>query len=133
MILVDTNVLIDVISKDPKWARWSIEKLIARSDQGPLLINDIIYAELSARFSSEALLHEAIDAMNIVLERLPERSLFRAGRAFRIYRASGGPRTSLIADFLIGAHAETMNIPILTRDTRRYRSYFPDVELISPN
>jgi predicted nucleic acid-binding protein len=130
--LVDTNVLIDVIAKDDVWARWSIDKLTAQSGQGPLLINDIIYAELSARFASEALLRETMDTMDLVLERLPEQSLFPAGRAFRAYRAKGGPRTSLIADFLIGAHAATAALPILTRDARRYRTYFPEVELITP-
>ncbi len=134
MILVDTNVLIDVISKDAKWSIWSIEQLTIAPElkRAPLVINDIVYAELSARFSSEALLHETIHTMELSLERLPEQSLFRAGQAFGAYRKSGGPRTSLIADFLIGAHADVAKIPILTRDARRYRSYFPSVELISP-
>jgi predicted nucleic acid-binding protein len=132
VILVDTNVLIDVISHDPTWFAWSRDKLDAQSSSGPLLINDIIYAELSARFASEALLREAIAAMNLAFERLPQQALFPAGQAFRRYRAAGGPRTSLIADFLIGAHAAAAHIPILTRDARRYRTYFPDVELIAP-
>jgi predicted nucleic acid-binding protein len=130
--LVDTNVLIDVISKDPKWFDWSREKLETQSGSGPLLINDIIYAELSARFASETLLREAVEIIDLVCERLPQQSLFPAGQAFGHYRAAGGPRTSLIADFLIGAHASVAQIPILTRDARRYRTYFPDVELIAP-
>jgi predicted nucleic acid-binding protein len=131
--LVDTNVLIDVISKDPKWFDWSRQKLEALSGSGPLLINDIIYAELSARFASESLLREAIETIDLVVERLPQQSLFPAGQAFGRHRAAGGPRTSLIADFLIGAHAAVAGIPILTRDARRYRTYFPDVELIAPD
>jgi predicted nucleic acid-binding protein len=130
--LVDTNVLIDIISRDQTWFAWSRDRLEAQSGSGKLLINDIIYAELSARFVSETLLREAIDAMDLSFERLPEQSLFPAGRAFGLYRSAGGPRTSLFADFLIGAHADAARIPILTRDPRRYRTYFPDVELIAP-
>jgi predicted nucleic acid-binding protein len=133
VILVDTNVLIDVISHDPAWFTWSRDRLEIHSAIGPLLINDIIYAELSARFESEALLREALDVMDVTLERLPYQSLFPAGQAFGRYRTGGGPRTSLIADFLIGGHAAFSSIPILTRDTRRYRTYFPEVELIAPN
>lgn len=134
MILVDTNVLIDVISKDSSWAVRSIRQLTisAGSERGPLAINDIVYAELSAKFRSEALLRETIETMDLRLERLPETALFPAGQAFGTYRASGGPRTSLIADFLIGAHAAVAQVPILTRDVRRYRNYCPNVELISP-
>jgi predicted nucleic acid-binding protein len=131
--LVDTNVLIDIVSPDPNWFTWSRDQLERLSAIGPLFVNDVIYAELSARFRSEVLLRESLEVMDVTLERLPHQSLFPAGRAFGRYRAGGGPRTSLIADFLIGAHAAVMSVPILTRDPRRYRTYFPGVELITPS
>jgi predicted nucleic acid-binding protein len=130
--LVDTNVLIDVISKDAKWFDWSVTMLKERSDRGALVINDIVYAELSSRFRSEALLQEAIGLMDLVFERLPKQSLFPAGQAFNAYRSAGGTRGNVLADFFIGAHATVAGLAILTRDIRRYRAYFPSVELIAP-
>jgi predicted nucleic acid-binding protein len=130
--LVDTNVLVDVLSDDPNWRTWSRDRLDECSAQGPLLINDIVYAELSARFAEEELLDEAISEMNLVLHRLPKPALFLAGRAFERYRRSGGTRTGVLPDFFIGAHAQAMEWPLLTRDVGRYRTYFPGVELIVP-
>jgi predicted nucleic acid-binding protein len=130
--LVDTNVLIDVISRDRNWFAWSAKTLKARSDLGSLLINDTVYSELSARFDSETLLDETVSTMDLKFERLPKRALFVAGRTFAIYRSAGGPRSNVLADFFIGAHAQVANLPILTRDIRRYKSYFPDVALIAP-
>jgi predicted nucleic acid-binding protein len=132
LTLIDTNVVIDVLLEDPQWFAWSALLLKLRADRGPVFINDIVYAELAARFQHEASLDEALGIMDVALHRLPKPALFLAGQAFRRYRAAGGPRTSLIADFIIGAHAAAARIPILTRDPRRYRTYFPDVELIAP-
>jgi predicted nucleic acid-binding protein len=132
LTLIDTNVLIDVLVSDPTWRLWSAEMLERRSGQGPLLISDIVYAELSSRFEAEEELDSAIEDLEVTLQRIPKQGLFLAGRVFREYRRAGGAHSSVLADFFIGAHAQIEGIPILTRDTRRYRSYFPDVELIAP-
>ncbi|MET0879466.1 MAG: type II toxin-antitoxin system VapC family toxin [Tardiphaga sp.] len=133
MTLVDTNVVIDVLLGDPQWFAWSSVLLKLRSDRGPIFVNDIVYAELAARFDHETSLDQALATMDLTLHRLPKPALFLAGQAFRRYRNAGGPRTSLIADFIIGAHAAAAHIPLLTRDPRRYQTYFPDVELIAPS
>jgi predicted nucleic acid-binding protein len=130
--LVDTNVLIDVLSDDPNWRSWSQDRLEERSDEGPLLINEVVYAELSSRFAAEEQLDDAIWELNVVLERSPKSALFLAGQAFERYRRAGGTRTGVLPDLFIGAHAQAERLPILTRDVRRYRTYFPAVELISP-
>jgi predicted nucleic acid-binding protein len=130
--LVDTNVLIDILSDDPIWRSWSQQRLEECSAGGPLLINDIVYAELSARFSAEDLLDAEIADLDVVLQRVPKSALFLAGRAFERYRRAGGTRTGVSPDFFIGAHAQVAQWPLLTRDIGRYRSYFPAVELIAP-
>ena len=132
MTLVDTNVLIDVLSDDPNWRDWSQDRLEECSDEGPLLINEVVYAELSSRFAAEEQLDEAISELNVVLERSPKSALFLAGQAFERYRRAGGTRTGVLPDLFIGAHAQVGRLPILTRDVRRYRTYFPAVELIAP-
>jgi predicted nucleic acid-binding protein len=131
--LVDTNVLIDVLSDDPTWRIWSEERLDERSDEGALLINEVVYAELSSRFAAEDQLDDAIRILNVVLERSPKAALFLAGQAFDRYRRAGGMRAGVLPDLFIGAHAQVARLPILTRDVRRYRAYFPAVELITPN
>jgi predicted nucleic acid-binding protein len=131
--LVDTNVLIDVLSNDPTWRIWSEERLDERSDEGVLLINEIVYAELSSRFAAEEQLDDAIQILNVALERAPKSALFLAGQTFDRYRRNGGTRTGVLPDLFIGAHAQVARLPILTRDVRRYRAYFPAVELITPN
>jgi predicted nucleic acid-binding protein len=130
--LVDTNVLIDVLSDDPNWRSWSEDRLGERSDEGPLLINEVVYAELSSRFAAEAQLDDAIWELNVILEWSPKSALFLAGQAFERYRRAGGTRNGVLSDLFIGAHALVERLPILTRDIRRYRTYFPAVKLISP-
>lgn len=132
MTLVDTNVVVDLLSPDEKWIAWSSAAMGRRSLAGPLLINEIVYAELGARYTSQQALDDTIDKFDFVFEWLPKSALYIAGRAFQTYRERRGTRTSLLPDFFIGAHAAAANIPILTRDARRYRTYFPDVELITP-
>jgi predicted nucleic acid-binding protein len=132
MTLVDSNVLLDVLSRDPRWLAWSVDALGARAEAGRLLINEIIYAELSIRMNSEAELKAEVARLNVSFERSPQRALFLAGQSFRRYRNAGGTRTSVLSDLFIGAHALVLDCPILTRDVRRYRTYFPDVELITP-
>jgi len=130
--LVDTNVLRDVLGADPEWLPWSVDQLRQRRLVGQLLINDITYAELAVRVATEVALNAALAELGVRLERTPVPALFLAGKAFGRYRAAGGPRPSLLSDFFIGAHAQVSGLRLLTRDPRRYRSYFPEVELITP-
>jgi predicted nucleic acid-binding protein len=132
MTLIDSNVLLDLMTDDKRWADWSQAQLEQASSAGPLIINDVIYAEISTRHS----MVEAVDAMlrdlDIDLVAVPRTALFLAGKAYLRYRANGGVRTGVSSDFFIGAHAAVERLPLLTRDARRYRSYFPTVELITP-
>jgi predicted nucleic acid-binding protein len=132
MTLVDTNVLLDVLSDDPRWSAWSVRQLAERSALGPVIINDAIYAELSARMDNQAQLEQALGDLGVSFDRVPMRALFLAGQSYRRYRTSGGIRTGVLPDLFIGAHAYVVGCPILTRDVRRYRTYFPGVELITP-
>ncbi len=132
MLLVDTNVLVDVLTDDPEWADWSIGQLRAQSKVHRLAINPIIYAELSLTFSTVEALDRTIDDLDLALIELPRPALFLAGKAFARYRRQGGTKGNVLADFFIGAHAAVGEYSILTRDTRRYSSYFPSVVLIAP-
>jgi predicted nucleic acid-binding protein len=132
MTLVDTNVLADVLTYDPAWYAWSADALRRRAVLGPLLINEIVYAELSVRADSEARLGQALAALEIELARMPTSALFIAGKTFYRYRTAGGTRTGVLPDFFIGAHAQVAKWLLLTRDVRRYRTYFPEVALIAP-
>jgi predicted nucleic acid-binding protein len=133
VLLVDTNVLIDVLEDDPSWADWSIRQLRAQAQVHELVINPIIYAELSLLFDSVASADKAIDSMGLVFAELPRPALFLAGRAHVKYRQGGGTKNNVLADFFIGAHAAVTGCGILTRDDRRYRNYFPTVALITPD
>jgi predicted nucleic acid-binding protein len=133
MTLVDSNVAIDVLAKDPVWLDWSVEALAKRVVCGALYVNEVIYAELSIRMDSEKKLAEAIAGLKLELVRMPRQALFVAGKIFQRYRAAGGVRTGVLPDFFIGAHAQVAKWPVLTRDVRRFRTYFPDVELITPD
>jgi predicted nucleic acid-binding protein len=130
--LVDTNVLIDILSDDPNWRAWSQARLVERSTNGPLMINEIVYAELAARFAVQEQLEAELSELEVVLQRMPRPALFLAGQAFERYRRSGGTRAGVLPDFFIGAHAEVAQWPLLTRDVRRYRACFPAVQLIAP-
>ncbi|MBF0163382.1 MAG: type II toxin-antitoxin system VapC family toxin [Magnetococcales bacterium] len=133
MTLVDTNVLLDLFTDDPTWSDWSLQQLNRVATYGPIVINDVVYAELSVRFARIEILDQALEAMDARLERLPRTALFLAGKSFLRYRESGGQRHGVLPDFFIGAHASITGWPLLTRDIRRYRTYFPDVRLIAPN
>lgn len=132
MTLVDTNVLLDLVTADPHWADWSVAALEAASLRGPLFINDVVYAELSIRYERIELLDEFVAKAGLEMAGLPRPSLFLAGKAFSHYRRAGGTRSGVLPDFFIGAHAAVARLPLLTRDEGRYRTYFPTVELISP-
>ncbi|MBX9457733.1 MAG: type II toxin-antitoxin system VapC family toxin [Rhizobium sp.] len=132
MIIVDSNVLIDVAANDSEWAARSSSTLLAASLKGRLLINSIIYAELSARYSAIEELDNFIAQADLDIVDIPKAALFLAGKAFIRYRRAGGTRTGVLPDFFIGAHAATIGVPLLTRDVSKYRTYFPTIKLISP-
>ncbi len=132
MLLVDTNVLVDILTNDAQWADWSIGQMRAQSKVHKLAINPIIYAELSLTFSSAEALDQTIDDLELALIEMPRPALFLAGKAFVRYRRLGGVKSNVLGDFFIGAHASVSRLPVLTRDTRRYTSYFPSVKLIAP-
>ncbi len=129
-VLVDTNVIFDVLHADPVWSEWSQRQLEIFSDG--LLINPLIYSELCYQANGQEEVEDVINALGLNYEELPRRALFLAAKAFRKYRGQGGGRTSPLADFFIGAHAEAVGIPLLTRDAARYKTYFPSVALLSP-
>jgi predicted nucleic acid-binding protein len=133
MILVDSNVLIDLVTNDPVWAAWSQRKLDEAATAGGVYINDVVYAEVSAGYSAIAPFEAALATMGLTIDPIPRDALFRAGKAFQSYRRAGGQRTGVLPDFFIGAHAAARGWPLLTRDARRYRLYFPDLRLVSPN
>lgn len=130
--LIDSNIFLDLITNDLDWAEWSAGQLAAAMSDGAVLINDVIYAEISIRYDEVAKLDAMLSDFGATLVSTPRQALFDAGKAFRRYRASGGLRRSVLPDFFIGAHAAAANLPLLTRDARRYRTYFPTVELITP-
>ena len=133
MTLVDTNVIIDILLADAVWMAWSAEQLEECRNAGPLYLNEIGYAELSAKMDRESDVETAVDGLGLTFERMPTSALYAAGQAFRRYRAAGGPRLSVLPDFFMGAHAQVSGLSILTRDVRPYRTYFPDVKLIAPD
>lgn len=132
MILVDTNVLLDLVTNDPDWSEWSLARLEEAALAGPILINDIVYAETSIRYSRIEDLDEMLAQAMIEIAPMPRPALFLAGKAFQRYRTTGGTRTGVLPDFFIGAHAAIESWPLLTRDADRYRSYFPKIVLITP-
>lgn len=132
MTLVDTNVLFDLITDDPEWSHWSALQLERLGSTSALIINDVIYAELSARFVKIEAVDDFVSGSGLVHGAMPRGALFLAAKAHNLYRAAGGTRTGVLSDFFIGAHAAVARVPLLTRDPRRYRTYFPDVILIAP-
>jgi predicted nucleic acid-binding protein len=132
VILVDTNVLLDVFEDDAEWSDWSQDRLDSASATDTLAINPVIYSELSIGFARIEELEAVIKEASLAIEDIPREALFLAGKAFLRYRRSRGTRRSILPDFYIGAHAAVMQWPVLTRDVGRYRTYFPTVSLIAP-
>lgn len=130
--LVDSNVILDVLTLDPVWSEWSGTALERIADSDSLLLNAVIYAEVSIRFSRIEDLEDALPASVIGREAIPFEAAFLAGKAFASYRKRGGARSSTLPDFFIGAHAAVAGHRLLTRDPKRYRAYFPGVMLVSP-
>ncbi len=133
MTLIDTNVLLDIVTADPVWADWSIRQLDAAALRGPLAINNVAYAEMSVRFERIERLDDFLTGAEILLTAIPRPALFLAAKVFQQYRAAGGTRTGVLPDFFIGAHAAVVDVPLLSRDTRRYGAYFPTLRLIAPS
>ena len=132
MVLIDTNVLLDVLQNDAEWAPWSQCHLDAASATDTLAIPPIIYSDTPMAFARIEELDAVIEEVSLKLEAIPRDALFLAGKVFLTYRRSQGTKYSVLPDFFIGAHAAVMQWPILTRDVGRYRTHFPTVQLITP-
>jgi predicted nucleic acid-binding protein len=132
MLLVDTNVLVDVLQNDPRWADWSIAQMRAQSRLHALVINPIIYAEISLSFATLEGLDEVVDTLGLELREIPRPALFLAAKAYAQYRRRGGSKLQVLPDFFIGAHAAVEGWPLLTRDASRFRTYFPTLEVLAP-
>jgi hypothetical protein len=131
-VLVDSNVILDVFLDDPDWADWSESALEEWGAANRLIINPVIYAEISIGFKRIEELESALSRAGFSLLDIPKEALFLAGKAFIGYKKRQGIRRSPLPDFFIGAHAAVLGLPLLTRDARRYRSYFPSLRLVSP-
>ncbi len=131
--LVDSNVLLDVVRQDPVWCDWSSAALGRCADEGVLVINAVVYSEVAATYAAVEELDAALGEDSFVRAPLPWRAAFLAGTAHMEYRRRGGLRDRTLPDFLIGAHAAVVGLRLLTRDAGRYRSYFPTVNVLSPD
>jgi len=131
-VLVDSCVLLDIFLEDPVWGGWSRSALVSATDSSPVVVSPVVYAEVSASFRQQAALDLALPRSEFRREPLPWTAAFQAGQAFAAYRRRGGARTAMLADFLIGAHASVAGYRLLTRDAKRFRASFPDLELIAP-
>ena len=130
-VLVDSNILLDLFIEDDEWFDWSATMIEQTSTRGLLIINPIIYAEVSVRYDSVEDLEEDLRD-DLVKRPLPWSAAFLAGKCFERYRRAGGTRTAPLPDFFIGAHAAVEDLTLLTRDPRRFRTYFPRLRIISP-
>ena len=130
MILVDTSVIADILTKDPEWFDWSSKHLEHWADKGAVCYNAIVFAELAVKFDTQKELDHRLSAFTCLP--LPLNAAFQAGKAFEKYRRAGGKKARPLPDFFIGAHAYVAHLPLLTRDPRRVRSFFPSVHLITP-
>ena len=131
-VLVDANVLLDVLTEDARWCAWSAAALARAADRFRLVINPVIFAEVSIRFSRIEALDAALPKAMFDRETLPYEAGFLAGKVFLAYRRRGGTRRSPLPDFFIGAHAAVAGYQLMTRDTARYRTGFPNLALIAP-
>lgn len=132
MTFIDTNILLDVVTDDLVWADWSQQQLDVAALRDRLAINPVVYAEFSSRFGRIEELDAMLASVEISVADMPRSALFLAGQIFRDYRNRGGPRSSILPDFFIGAHATVLGAPLITRDIQRYRTYFPNLDLIAP-
>lgn len=130
--LVDSNVLLDVLTEDRNWLGWSAARLTEAADAGPLVINQVIYGEVAHRFSRIEDLDAVLAPERFFRGNLPWAAAFAAAATYREYRSRGGRRSAILPDFFVGAHAAVLGLRLLTRDAARYRTYFPTVEVIAP-
>ncbi len=130
MILVDTSVIADILTRDPAWLDWSGGQIEHWGNEGPLGYNVIIFAELAVKFDTQKELERRLSAFTLLP--LPLNAGFQAGKAFEKYRRAGGKKARPLPDFFIGAHAYVAHLPLLTRDPRRVRTFFPSVRLVTP-
>ncbi len=130
--LVDSNVLLDVMTEDSHWLAWSAARLAEAADTGPLVINQVIYGEVAHRFSRIEDLDVVLSPERFIRGNLPWPAAFAAASSLRAYRRRGGRRAVILPDFFVGAHAAVLNLRLLTRDAARYRTYFPTVEIVAP-
>ena len=132
MILLDANVILDVWDPDPIWKTWSSSQMRSWSLLHDLAINLIVYSEISVSFATPSVLDDKLADLGVVVVGIPRDAAFLAGKAYAQYRRRGGTKSNVLSYFFIGAQAAAMGCPLLTRDTRRYTSYFPSVRLIAP-
>jgi predicted nucleic acid-binding protein len=132
-VLIDANVLLDVMTEDARWLAWSAEAVARAADRHRLVINPIVYAEVSIRYSRIEELDAALPKAMFDREAIPFEAAFLAGKSFLAYRRRGGPKQSPLPDFFIGAHAAVAGYLLMTRDAARYRTYFPKLSLIAPD
>lgn len=132
-VLIDANVLLDVMTEDPRWVAWSADALARAADRHRLIINPVIYAEVSIRYSRIEDLDAALPKTMFDREAVPYEAAFLAGKCYRAYRQRGGTKRSPLPDFFIGAHAAVAGYTLMTRDAARYRTYFPKLSLIAPD
>ena len=131
MIFVDSCILIDIFNDDAQWKSWSVDQ-IRRALSGGLCINAIVYAEVSGSFATQQDVNAAIKHGRLEIKNIPVEAAYLAADAFKRYRKNKGQFKTALPDFFIGAHAQVLSCPILTRDSQRFATYFPDVELITP-
>ncbi len=131
-VLVDSNIILDVFADDPEWADWSEAKLAEFSSKTNLYINPVVYSEVSIGFKRIEELESALNRGGFQMLEIPKEALFLAGKAYLKYRKSRGSKKSPLPDFYIGAQAAILSMDLITRDEKRYRTYFPTVKLISP-
>jgi predicted nucleic acid-binding protein len=132
-VLVDANVLLDIMTEDARWLAWSAEAIERAADRHRLVINPVIYAEVSIRYTRIEDLDAALPKAMFDREPIPYEAAFLAGKAFFAYRRRGGTRSLPLPDFFIGAHAAIAGYSLMTRDASRYRTYFPKLSMIAPN
>jgi predicted nucleic acid-binding protein len=131
-ILVDTNILVDILQRDPDWFEWSVDQMTLHSMTNDLCINPIIYAELAHRYESRVQLDRVVTKLKLGWLELDRDTLYLASQAYAVYRKRAGSKSNVLADFFIGAQALQQRCKLMTRDTKRYKTYFPNVELICP-
>lgn len=131
-LLVDSNVILDIFLNDPQWADWSEATLNQYGTSNELIINPIVYTELSIGFNRIEELEDAVERAGLHMLEITKEALFLAGKVFLQYRRNKGTKSSPLPDFFIGAHAAILDVGLITRDVARYKTYFPTVNLICP-